>query len=88
LKRPSAWDRVLAYPTTTSYSRLYGSRSKEPNREHAEKLTEKMLHDVLFDNFDEYGIECYVHPFEEYYETVIKFTCNNVYDTECNMVIP
>jgi len=85
MKRPSAWDRAIE-SSPTKFTRWYGMQVREveiATMEFTEAWIEDMRINVLFDNFTS-SME--FEPEQNRY--IVKFECPDVYESECNVVIP
>ena len=85
MKRPSAWDRAIE-SSPIKFTRYYGMQVEQveiTTMEFTEAWIENMRINILFDNFTS---SMDFQP--EYNRYVVKFECPDVYDSECNMVIP
>ncbi len=85
-KKPTSWDRVWLKPYAISHSRVYGMRAIEVERYHTEFTEvwiEHMRKDILFDN---YTSDLRFEPERNMF--VVRFECPDVYDPDCNIVIP
>lgn len=86
-KKPTSWDRaVVLKPYPTNFVRVYGMRAIEVEKYHTEFTEvwiENMRKNVLFDNFtSSLSFEADRNMF------VVRFECPDVYESECNVVIP
>ena len=70
----------------TSFVRVYGMQVAEVEQattEFTEAWIENMRHDVLFENFT---VKMRFEP--ETNRFIVRFECPDVYESECNIVIP
>ena len=85
MKRPSAWDRAVK-PCPTKFTRWYGMQVRQveiATMEFTEAWIDNMRVNVLFDNFTS---SMTFEPQNNRY--IVKFVCPDVYESECNIVIP
>ncbi len=85
MKRPSAWDRAIK-PSPTKFTRFYGMQARDveiATMEFTEAWIENMRVNILFYNFTS------SMTFEpEQNRFIVRFECPDVYESECNIVIP